>query len=378
MGLGVGIMSGTSLDGIDVAIVEIEGVNEHTQVTLKAYESIEMPSHLKQKIKTQLIPETSRVDELCSLNFEITHAFADAVIETCQRHHIALDDIDFVASHGQTLYHQPVATDNLVVSTLQLGEPAVLSQRLKTTVISNLRPADMVVGGQGAPIVPYSEYILYKKDDRDVFLQNIGGIGNVTVLSKDGTMDDVIAFDTGPGNMIIDAFCQKFYGVSYDKNGDYSAQGKLHQPLLDELVAHEYLSLPFPKTTGREMFGQQYAEYLLAKYDNVSANDMIATVTYFTAYCIAYHVKQFLSDAPAELIVGGGGSYNHTLVGYIGELLSNVDVKIQEDIGFSSDAKEAIAMAIIGNQTLHHQPSNVPAATGAKKQVILGSVTYYQ
>lgn len=378
MGYGVGIMSGTSLDGIDVAIVEISGVNNDTKVTLKAYESFKMPIALKEKIKTQLIPETSSIDQICSLNFEITYAFVDAVKETCQKHGIALSELDYVASHGQTMYHQPVASGDLVVSTLQLGEPAVLSQLLQTTVVSNLRPADMVVGGQGAPIVPYSEYILYKKNDKDVFLQNIGGIGNVTVLAKDGDMNNVVAFDTGPGNMIIDAFCQCFYGVAYDENGAYGAKGQLNDELLAELTAHDYLTLPFPKTTGREMFGQQFAQALLDKYaQTVSANDMIATATYFTAYCIAHHVKQFLTDNPAELIVGGGGSYNHTLVGYIKQLLHNVDVKIQEDIGFSSDAKEAIAMAVIGNQTLHHQPSNVPAATGAKKQVILGSITYY-
>lgn len=377
MGYAVGIMSGTSLDGIDVALVDINGVDEETTVRLIDFKTVTMSERLKNRIKEQLIPELSSVDKLCSLNFELSVEFADAVLQICKANRINSYDLKFVASHGQTLFHQPFSTNDLVASTLQLGEPAILAEKLKTTIISNFRSRDMAVGGQGAPLVPYSEYLLYRKKDTTVFLQNIGGIGNVTILLANCHLDDVVAFDTGPGNMIIDGLCQYFYHKNYDDNGYYSSQGQINSEVLAELKEHPYLKLPFPKTTGREIFGQQYVDYLVKKYNNVSANDLIATVTYFTAYCIAYHIQKIDYNGKAELIIGGGGSYNTTLVNFIKQLLVNVDVKIQEEVGLSSEAKEAIAFAVLGNQTLHYKCSNVPSATGAHKAVMLGSVTYY-
>lgn len=377
MSLAIGLMSGTSLDGIDVALVDINGVNETTTVQLKAFKTVPMKEAVRNRIIEQLIPEKSRVDVLCSLNFEITYEFARAVKLLCQENNVDLATIDFVVSHGQTLYHQPLATDTLVASTLQLGEPAILSELLQTTVVSNLRPRDMVVGGQGAPIVPYSEYLLYRQTNRAVFLQNIGGISNVTVLLKNTTLENMIAFDTGPGNMIIDEMCAHFYNETYDDNGKHAANGSIYEPLLVELKAHPYLNMPYPKTTGREEFGKQFTQAIIERYTHVHADDLIATATYFTAYCIAHHIQQFDGHIGGQLIVGGGGSYNETLMAFLKQLLPQTIVNIQEDIGLSSEAKEAIAMVVIGNQTLHRQPSNVPSATGASKRVILGSVTYY-
>ncbi|MCQ9209508.1 anhydro-N-acetylmuramic acid kinase AnmK [Granulicatella seriolae] len=375
MVLAAGIMSGTSLDGIDVAILDIVGSGLETEIKLLRFLSQLMPIDMKAKIMKQCDPRSSRVDEICSLSVELAELFAQVVQDACQLEEIKSQDLTFVASHGQTIYHQPFASDHLVASTLQIGNPAVLAERLGTIIVSDFRSRDMAVGGQGAPIVPYSEYLLYRQANRMVCLQNIGGIGNVTILPAGGEMDAIQAFDTGPGNMMIDSLCQHFYQEAYDKGGAYAAKGTINQELLERLKAHPYLKKALPKTTGREEFGQAYVEELLFEFPFLKANDFIATVTYFTAYCIGYHLQGIVEEG-ASLVVGGGGSYNETLLNYLQQELPNVVVCKQEDIGYSSDAKEAIAMAVLGNQTLQGLAGNVPSATGANKFVPLGSITY--
>lgn len=375
--LAVGLMSGTSLDGTDAALVQITGHNEQTQVQLLKFATYPFSKAVKQRIQTALDPKKSNVVGICQLNFELGQLFGDAVVQICAQAGLPLDKLDFVASHGQTLYHIPQATTATPMrSTLQIGDPAVIAQKAQTTVISNFREADMAVGGQGAPIVPYADYVLYQHESRTRILQNIGGIGNATVLPHGGQLDDVVAFDTGPGNMVIDELCRHFYHEEYDRDGRHAAAGKINQTVLSALLQHPYLRRPFPKTTGREDFGQAYVQQLLKRHA-LSANDWIATATAFTAQTIAQAVRQF-AQGPTELIVGGGGSYNPTLMAQLKAALPEISVGTQEDLGFSSEAKEAIAMVILGNQTLHQEPSNVPSATGAEKPVILGRVTEIQ
>ena len=376
--LAVGLMSGTSLDGVDVVLCDITGKDEDTQVKQLNFKTYEIPEYLRDKIRKCCSRELVPVELICSLNFELGQLFAEAVKKLCKESSVNLEDIAFIASHGQTIFHIPKAFSDYIPSTLQIGEAAIIANECRSTVISNFRVMDMAVGGEGAPLVPYSEYVLYADENQAVALQNIGGIGNVTFLPKKGDFTKVIAFDTGPGNMMIDAAVQRLYGEKFDKNGEYASKGKLIPLLAEELKKHPYFVLDIPKTTGREMFGEHYTYALLEKYQDYSKNDIIFTLTWFTAYSIAYHYKKYFIHHHNlnKCIIAGGGAYNECLVNLIKRELPEIEILIQEDLGYSSEAKEAIAFVILGNQTYHMRPSNVPSATGARKSVILGQITY--
>ena len=376
--LAVGLMSGTSLDGVDTVLCEISGQDESTKVKQLYFKTYDIPESLRTKIRKCCSRELIPVDLICSLNFELGYLFADAVKSLCKDANVKLEDLSFIASHGQTIFHIPKAYDDYVSSTLQIGEAAIIANECKTKVISNFRVMDMAVGGEGAPLVPYSETLLYSEENQAVALQNIGGIGNVTVLPKKGDTKKVIAFDTGPGNMMIDEAVRTFYGKKYDTDGYYARQGNLIPSLAAELKEHPYFNLEIPKTTGREMFGEHFTKSILEKYHSCEPNDLIHTFTWFTAYSIAYHYKKYLISEYGlkKCIIGGGGAYNSYLLELIRNEIPEVTVMTQEEHGFSSEAKEALAFVILGNQTYHRSPSNVPSATGAKKSVILGQITY--
>ena len=376
--LAVGLMSGTSLDGVDVVLCDITGKDEDTQVKQLNFKTYEIPEYLRDKIRKCCSRELIPVELICSLNFELGQLFAETVKNLCEESSVNLEDISFIASHGQTIFHIPKAFSDYVPSTLQIGEAAIIANECRTTVISNFRVMDMAVGGEGAPLVPYSEYLLYADENQAVALQNIGGIGNVTFLPKKGNFTKVIAFDTGPGNMMIDGAVQKLYGEKFDKNGEYASKGNLIPLLAEELKNHPYFALDIPKTTGRELFGEHYTYALLEKYQDYNKNDIIFTLTWFTAYSIAYHYKKYFIHQYNldKCIIAGGGAYNKCLINLIKKELPEIEILIQEDLGYSSEAKEAIAFVILGNQTYHMRPSNVPSATGARKNVILGQITY--
>ena len=376
--LAVGLMSGTSLDGVDTVLCEISGQDESTKVKQLYFKTYDIPESLRTKIRKCCSRELIPVDLICSLNFELGYLFADAVKSLCKDANVKLEDLSFIASHGQTIFHIPKPYDDYVPSTLQIGEAAIIANECKTKVISNFRVMDMAVGGEGAPLVPYSETLLYSEENQAVALQNIGGIGNVTVLPKKGDTKKVIAFDTGPGNMMIDEAVRTFYGKKYDTDGYYARQGNLIPSLAAELKEHPYFNLEIPKTTGREMFGEHFTKSILEKYHSCEPNDLIHTFTWFTAYSIAYHYKKYLISEYGlkKCIIGGGGAYNSYLLELIRNEIPEVTVMTQEEHGFSSEAKEALAFVILGNQTYHRSPSNVPSATGAKKSVILGQITY--
>lgn len=376
--LAVGLMSGTSLDGVDTVLCEISGQDESTKVKQLYFKTYDIPESLRTKIRKCCSRELIPVDLICSLNFELGYLFADSVKSLCKDANVKLEDLSFIASHGQTIFHIPKPYDDYVPSTLQIGEAAIIANECKTKVISNFRVMDMAVGGEGAPLVPYSETLLYSEKNQAVALQNIGGIGNVTVLPKKGDTKKVIAFDTGPGNMMIDEAVRTFYGKKYDTDGYYARQGNLISSLAAELKDHPYFNLEIPKTTGREMFGEHFTKSILEKYHSCEPNDLIHTFTWFTAYSIAYHYKKYLISEYGlkKCIIGGGGAYNSYLLELIRNEIPEVTVMTQEEHGFSSEAKEALAFVILGNQTYHRSPSNVPSATGAKKSVILGQITY--
>lgn len=373
----VGLMSGTSLDGIDAALVEIDDFGKKTKIKLIEFITTSIPLDVKDEIKRACSEEQSSVDLICSLNFKLGYLFAEATKNVCNKAGITLENLDFIASHGQTIYHLPKSRDSFIPSTLQIGEPAIIAYETGVKVVSNFRVMDMASGGEGAPLVPYSEYIIYGSDEENIALQNIGGIGNVTVIPKGGDINSIFAFDTGPGNMIIDEVCQRLFKLNYDEDGKIAANGKIQNDILDDLMSHSYINAFPPKTTGREEFGQQFVDELLKKYNNKKPEDILSTVTMFTAKSIAVNYKNFIMNKVNlnKVIIGGGGAHNKTLLSYLKNELPNVSIVTQDDIGLSSDAKEAIAFVILGNETLNNNFSNVPSATGAKEKVILGNIT---
>lgn len=375
--LAVGLMSGTSLDGIDAVLCDICGSGNTTRIKQLEFTTLPLSSEIKEKIK-RCCNNQATVAQVCSLNFELGELFAKAVQSVCKQYGVKTTQLGFIASHGQTIYHIPRKTSDYAASTLQIGESAVIAQRCGCPCIANFRVKDMAAGGEGAPLVPFSEYILYSKKDEAVALQNIGGIGNVTVLPANGSIDDVFAFDTGPGNMVIDEAMQCLFNLAYDDNGTIASKGKLIEPLMEQLKKDPYLSLVPPKTTGREVYGSNYTHQLLNQYNTCNPEDIIATLTWFTAYSIAENYRRFILDKHdvKKVILGGGGAHNASLRHFLANELPGIEVLTQEDLGYSSDAKEAIAFVILGNETMHHQFSNVPKATGAKQKVILGNVTY--
>jgi len=374
---GIGLMSGTSLDGIDAALCEVTGHGKDKKIKLVEFITYPMDARLIERISQACFKETSSVDLICSLNFEIGYAFSAAVKALLEKANMQSSEIDFIASHGQTIYHQPIADENHVMSTLQIGEAAVIAYEHNCQVISNFRVMDMAAGGQGAPLVPYSEYVLYSQENKNICLLNLGGIGNVTWLN--GSMDpsQILAFDTGPANMMINAAMKHFYNQSYDDGGKVGASGKLIDALLKELQSDSYFELEPPKSTGRELFGEDRTLALIKKYSEYPHEDIVHTFTRFTAWSVAYHVKKYLcKEKPVDLLlVGGGGAHNNTIMTMLAEELPGVEVLSQDDYGYSADAKEAIAFVVLGNETLHGGFSNVKSATGATESVVLGNIT---
>ena len=376
--LAVGIMSGTSLDGIDIVITEIEGFYSNTHLNVLAFQTIDYEEKLLSRIKKSLSTKESSSQLLCSLNFELGYAYANAVKKVCENHKINLDEIDFIASHGQTIYHIGETNNEFIKSSLQLGEGSVIANECKTTVVSNFRAADIAVGGQGAPLVPFADYILFTDENNNRVMHNIGGISNVTVLKKQGTIAEVIAFDTGPGNMMIDYATQELFNVTYDDNGDIARSGDIINLMLEELLEHEFLSKLPPKSTGREEFGDWYTKLIIDKYKQFDNKDIITTLTYFSALSITHAYEKFIIPnlKVDEIIVSGGGANNNFLLDLLKENLSEIKILKLEDIGFDSSIKEALAFVVLANETLNYNPSNVKSATGANKFVILGQVNY--
>lgn len=376
MKLAIGIMSGTSLDGVDVALVKIEGSFTSTEIEVIDFKTFSIDEDIKAKIISQLDEKTSNVKVITSLNFEIAKMFSKQVEKLLIDNQLINNDIDYIASHGQTIYHLPKKTDNESPSTLQLGDGSVLANLTGIKTISNFRVADMAVGGQGAPLVPYADYCLFSSKEKNRIMLNIGGIANITYLKKDGKLDDVVAFDTGPGNMIINYLMEEFYNLPFDKNGEVAKKGKVIDELLNSLLVDQYFDLKPPKSTGREYFGKNYVKKIIKKYKNCKKEDLISTLTHFTAKTIALGCKLLNNNlSNFELIVSGGGANNSFLMELIQIYLHEPHVLKSSDFNLDVDVKEAVAFVLLGNETLLGNPSNVKSATGAKKQVILGQVS---
>lgn len=373
----IGLMSGTSLDGIDAALVKIEGPKEKITLELVSFLTLPIPLEIRAELMNSFSLEHSNSALICSLNVKMGKLFGEAALKVCEKANFPIENIDAIGSHGQTIYHIPIERDGLERSTLQVGEPSIIAYMTNKLVVSNFRSMDMAAGGEGAPLVPYAEYLLYKSE-KNRALQNIGGIGNVTVLPSSSELNQIIAFDTGPGNMVIDELTKRLTGKQYDVNGEMASKGQVHMALINEWLKDPFFEMAPPKSTGRELFGSQFVNEILTKYHSLPPEDLIATATYFTVESIALHYEKYIfpNELIDEIIIGGGGSYNKTMIQMLRSRLPKCKVLTQEDLGYSSEAKEAIAFALLAHETLYLRPSNVPSATGASEHVILGSITF--
>jgi anhydro-N-acetylmuramic acid kinase len=392
-----GVMSGTSADGIDVSVVRIadptlgakkkrakDGATSTLKLTLIAHEHFAYPAALRRAVLAAMNAQSTSTAELARLNWRLGLAYAEAVKETAKRHHL---QFDLVGCHGQTLYHQARAAQyagRKFACTWQAGEAQAIAAELGVPVVSNFRPADMLAGGQGAPLVPLLDYVLFADAKRGRVLQNIGGIANLTAIPSETLPHAVLAFDTGPGNMVIDWLTQKLFNKPFDRNGALAARGTVLEPVLKEALRNAYFKVRPPKTAGREQFGRAYAarflEECLAK--SKKTNDALATATALTAETIARSyardVQPRMKGGAVDFIVSGGGARNRTLMKMLAERLEPRGCTLgkSDAFGLPAEAKEAAAFALLAWRTWHRLPGNVPSATGAKRAVILGQVTY--
>jgi anhydro-N-acetylmuramic acid kinase len=348
-------MSGTSLDGIDVAIVDIHG----RRVSTVGFQTTPYSDATRRAILS-VSNSTTTTREISRLNFRLGELYARAVQRACRRH----GPVALVGCHGQTIYHEGGA------GTLQIGEAAVIAERTGVPVVSDFRPRDIAAGGQGAPLVPFVDCLLFRHPRRARIALNIGGIANITAIPSG------VAFDTGPGNMAIDALVREYTGGrrNFDRGGRIAAQGNLNRPLLDHLLADTYYRKKPPKSAGREQYGAEFVARL--KQTGLPLPDLIATATVLTAATIALGVTMAAAPfAPDELIVSGGGVHNPQILAHLAAFLPEVALATSADYGIDVDAKEAIAFAILAYRTWRRRPSNLPAATGARRPVILGKLT---
>ena len=388
-----GVMSGTSADGINVALVRIaeprpsagqgKARRQH-RIQLIGQSESRYPSKVRAAVLEAMNASQASVADLARLNSRLGLLYADAVLATQKRFGTK---VDLVGCHGQTLYHQGEPQGYLgkqITTTWQTGEAAWLAARVGVPVVSDFRPADIAAGGKGAPLVPYLDYLWFRDERVGRIAQNIGGIANLTAIAAGAGSDRVLAFDTGPGNMVIDAVTQRLFKRAFDHQGRIAAAGKVIEPVLIRLLAHPFFRAKPPKTAGREEFGRDFVREFVRLCGRARKQDVVATATALTARSIADAIHHFvLRTAPhkrsfQELIVSGGGLKNATLVAMLRENLapSGIVVRLSDEFGLPSEAKEAIAFAVLAYETWHRRPSNIPSATGARRPAILGKISY--
>jgi anhydro-N-acetylmuramic acid kinase len=382
-----GVMSGTSADGINVALVQLSARGRgRPRHTLLAHEEYPFPAPVRRAILEMTNAELARVADLARLNFLLGELYAEAVAKTARKHRLKLD---LVGCHGQTLYHQGMAQRFLrrkLAVTWQTGEGAVIAARLSVPVVSDFRTADMAAGGKGAPLVPFLDYFLYRDQHLARIAQNIGGIANLTAIPAGASLHEVLAFDAGPGNMVIDAAMEELFGKRYDRDGKVAASGRVLDAVVRKLVRAPFFRQKPPRTAGREEFGREYAGRFLRICRGASKPDVVATATALTARSIADSVRRFVlpkfagrrNRADHQMIVSGGGSKNPTLMGMLRDEITplGISVHFSDEFGLPAEAKEAVAFALLAHETWHRRPSNVPSATGAKRAAILGKISY--
>jgi anhydro-N-acetylmuramic acid kinase len=370
-----GVMSGTSADGVDVALVELRGRGLRTRFRLIAHRGFPYPERVRAAVLAAMNAPAIAVSELARLNFRLAEIYAGCVLKT---ERVAKTSCELVGCHGQTIYHQGEAAEYLgrkLACTWQIGDGSVLAGRLARPVVSDFRPAEMAAGGLGAPLVPFLDLLLFRHPRRGRIVQNIGGIGNLTAIPAGAGAEDVRAFDTGPGNMVIDALCAELFGAAFDDGGKLAAKGRVLEHVLDAQMRHPFFARRGARTAGREEFGREFVRKFLKSCGRADKHDVLATATALTARSIGEAVRG-LGEGFSEMIVSGGGTRNRTLMAMIRGELPEMEVKTSDAAGVPSQAKEAIAFAVLAYQTWLGECSNLPAATGAKRAAILGKVSY--
>jgi anhydro-N-acetylmuramic acid kinase len=382
----LGIMSGTSADGIDVALARISGAPPRLNAKLENHTTFPFPPQVRDAILRIAGGGNANTEELSQLNFLLGELFAEAAIKACQKFHVSLSRVSLIGSHGQTVYHQGKPSHafgaSKIASTMQIGEPAVIAARTGIATVADFRPADMAGGGQGAPLVPFVDYLLYRHPRIGRVALNIGGIANVTVIPAGAKPNDVIAFDTGPGNMVIDALVSHFSSgrKRFDRDAKIAASGRVLPELVNSLLAERYFHEPPPKSAGREQFGEVCMRRFvsLRRSGRMRSNDLVRTATALTSLSIIDAWHRFISPRAriGQLIVAGGGAHNPLIMAQLSAALKGVEVLRSSDLGVPADAKEAFAFAILAYETVHGRAANLPSATGAKRPAILGKVCY--
>jgi anhydro-N-acetylmuramic acid kinase len=399
-----GVMSGTSADGINVALVRIGEGNEsssrdasgvtsgigrqecppHTGFEFLGHAEYPYAKRVREAVLAAMNAPRASVADLARINFLLGELYADSVLAAQKKFQLK---IDLVGCHGQTLYHQGEPTRFLgrqIAATWQTGEAAVIAQRVGAPVVSDFRPADMAAGGKGAPLVPYLDYLIFRHASLGRIVQNIGGIANFTAIPAGARANDVVAFDTGPGNMVIDAVTEKLFGMRFDRGGRIAASGEVLEDVLDKVMRHKFFCAKPPKTTGREEFGREFVQEFLRSCGRKRKQDVVATATALTARTLADAVKRFVlrrfsaRGESWEILLCGGGAKNKTLVRMLRRELepAGVSVRFSDEFGVPSEAKEAVAFAILAYETWRRRPSNVPSATGARRPAVLGKISY--
>jgi anhydro-N-acetylmuramic acid kinase len=375
-----GLMSGTSLDGIDCVILSIRRRRRGLNWKLLSHVHVTFPVELSDALRGNSDPDTSRIDEINDLNQVLPHYYADAVKRAARKTGISTDDIDLIGCHGQTVYHRPEKIRRYgkrFGATLQIGDPSTLSAITGIPVVGNFRAADVALGGEGAPLVPYADYLVYSSARYSRLMLNIGGIANFTYLERGGKPEDVIAFDTGPGNMVIDAMMKKLFDKPFDRNGVNARKGTVNEELFMQLVTHPFIHKKPPKSTGREIFGEKFIKNLMDKVpEGISPYDIITTVTEFTAWSVFHAFVTYVktSDLLDELIVSGGGAKNRYILKALTEYFDGTNVMISDETGIPVEAKEAVCFAVLANETIDGRFGNLPSVTGSVKSVPLGVV----
>ena len=381
----LGLMSGTSADGIDIALASISGAPPRVKARLINHTAVNFPAQVRAEILRVAEQRAITAGELSQLNFRLGQLFADAAKTACERFRVALSSVDLIGGHGQTIFHQGRAVPYLggrVASTMQIGEGAVIAARTGVTTVADFRPADMAMGGQGAPLVPYADYLLYSDGKLGRASLNLGGIANVTVIPAGAARERVFAFDTGPANMLIDALVAHFTRgrKKFDQCAKMAQAGRAIPALLDELMRDPYLKLKPPKSTGREYYGGDYVKRVLAlgRRHRAKPNDLIRCVTIFTALSVVDALNRFVAPKVQldQLIVSGGGAQNPLIMAQLAAALPGVEVLSSSRVGVPEEAKEAFAFALLAYETFHQRAGNVFSATGASGPAILGKISY--
>ena len=377
----LGLMSGTSADGLDIAWVKIEPRDPAPEFTLLDFTIREYAAEIKQKILSVAAPDGGSVEDVCRLNFFLGHLFSGLILDYLQEKNISAGEIDFIGSHGQTICHLPEKIEEngiFYASTLQVADPSVIANQTGILTVGDFRIADMALGGQGAPLVPFFDALYFHHPQRNRIVLNIGGIANITYVPAELSFEEVVAFDTGPGNVIIDSLARRYFKQPFDKDGEIAKSGSVHRELLTVLLQDGYFSKEPPKSTGREKFAGPFLQQIYSFIENekIAPADLIATATELTARTIYDACVNLLhhSEKIDELIISGGGVENPVLMTALAKYFSPVKNVRSDELGLLSEAKEATCFAMMACQTLLSRPANLPSVTGASRQTILGKI----